>query len=61
MSSVSKLMSKYLLKLIKYILSSSKEWTGVGHLNYREVYLLFTSNGREDIDVILSIELEPKP
>ena len=62
MSSVSNLMSKYNLKFIKYILSSSKEWTGVGHLNNRDFYLLFTSSG-EDIDIILiilSVELVPK-
>ena len=55
-SSVSKLMSKYHLKFIKYILSSSKEWTGVGLLNYRDVYLLSNSISRENIEIILSVE-----
>ena len=55
--SVSDLIGKYHLKFIKYILPSSKEWTGVGLLNYRNVYLLSTSISGEDIDIILSIEL----
>ena len=42
-------MSKYLLKFIKYILSSSKDWTGVGHLNYRDSTIISRNN-------ILSIE-----
>jgi HD superfamily phosphohydrolase len=48
-------MSKYLLKFIKYILPSSKDWTGVGLLSYRDVYLHSTSISRENI--VLSIEL----
>ena len=32
-------MTKYLLKFIKYILTTSKNWTGVGLLSYRDVYL----------------------
>ena len=59
-SSVSKLMSKYHLKFIKYILSSSKEWTGVGLLNYRDVYLLYASISRENIEIILSVESVPE-
>ena len=51
MSSAGNLMSKYLLKFIKYILPSSKDWTGVGHLSY---YLHSNSIRRENI---LSIEL----
>ena len=47
-------MSKYLLKFIKYIFPSSEDWTGVGHLSYRDVYLHHTSISRVDI---LSIEL----
>ena len=31
-------MSKYLLKFIKNILSSSKDWTGVGVLSCRDVH-----------------------
>ena len=52
-------MSKYLLKFIKYIMTSSKEWTGVWLLSYRDVYLLSTSISREniDVDIVLSIEL----
>ena len=52
-------MSKYLLKFLKYILPSSKDWTGVGLLNYRDVYLHSTSitGSRENIDIVLSIEL----
>jgi hypothetical protein len=50
-------MSKYLLKFIKYILPSSKDWTGVGPLSYRDVYLHSTSISRENIDIVLSIEL----
>ena len=50
-------MSEYLLKLIKYILLSSKEWTGVGLLSYRNVYLCFTSISREKIDIVLTIGL----
>jgi hypothetical protein len=51
-------MSKYLLKFIKYILPSSKYWTGFGLLNYRDGCRLSTSISRENIDiVILSIEL----
>ena len=47
-------MSKYLLKFIKYISPSSKDWTGVGLLSYRNVYLHSTSIIRDNI---LSIEL----
>ena len=50
-------MSKYHPKFIKYILSSSKERTGVGLLNYRDVRLLSTSISGEDIEIILSVEL----
>jgi hypothetical protein len=46
------MMSKHLLKFIKYILPSSKDWTGVGLLSYRDVYLHSTSISR-----VLSIEL----
>ena len=53
-------MSKYHLKFIKYILSSSKEWAGVGLLNYRNVYLLSASISRENIEIILSVESVPK-
>ena len=53
-------MSEYHLKFIKYILSSSKEWTGVGLLNYRDVYLLSASISRENIEIILSVESVPK-
>jgi hypothetical protein len=53
-------MSKYLLKFIKYILPSSKDWTGVGLLSYRDVYLHSTSISRENIDIVLSIELALK-
>ena len=51
MSSAGNFMSKYLLKFIKYILPSSKDWTGVGHLSY---YLHTNSISRENI---LSIKL----
>ena len=50
--SISNLMGKYLPKLIKYILPSSKDWTGVGHLSYIDVDLRFTS-----IDIVLYVEL----
>jgi hypothetical protein len=53
-SCASNLMSKYLLKFIKYILPSSKDWTGVRPLSYRDVSPSFI---REDI---LSLELVPK-
>ena len=53
-------MSKYLLKFIKYIMTSSKEWTGVWLLGYRDLYLHSTSISRENIDIILSIELVTK-
>ena len=47
-------MNKYLLKFTKYILSSSKDWTGVGLLSYRNVFLHSTSIGK---DIVLYIEL----
>ena len=50
-------MDKYLLKFIKYIMTSSEEWTGVWLLSYRNVYLHSTSISRENIDIVLSIEL----
>ena len=50
-------MCKYLLKFTKYILPSSKDWTGVGLLSYRNVYMCPTSISRENIQVVLSIEL----
>ena len=53
-------MTKYLLKFIKYILPSGKDWTGVRLLRYRDVYLNSTSTSRENIDIVLSIELELK-
>ena len=53
-SSAGNLMSKYLLKFIKYILLSSKDWTRVGNLSYRDVFVHSTSISRENI---LSIEL----
>ena len=56
-SSVSNLMSKYHLKFIKYILSSSKERSGIGLLSYGDVYPLSTNISRENTDIILSIEL----
>ena len=55
--SASNLITKYLLKFLKYILPSSKIWTGVGLLSYRDVYLHSTSVSRENIDIALSIEL----
>jgi hypothetical protein len=57
--SASNLMCKYLLKFLKYILPSSKDWTGVGLLSYRDDSLYSTSISREnmDIQVVLSIEL----
>ena len=45
-------MSKYLPKFIKYILPSSKDWTGVRHLSHMDVYLCFTST-----DIVLHVEL----
>ena len=60
MSSTSNLMSKYLPKFIKYILSSSKDCTGVGLLSYRDVYLHSSRSSRENIDIVLYIELVPK-
>ena len=53
-------MTKYLLKFIEYILPSSKDWTGVGLLSYRDGYLHVTSISRENIDIVLYIELELK-
>ena len=53
-SSAGNMMSKYLLKYIKYISSSSKDWTRVGHLSYRDVYQHTISISRENI---LSIKL----
>ena len=47
-------MSKYLLKFLNYILPSGKDWTRVGLLRYRDVYLHSTIISRENI---LSIEL----
>ena len=58
--SVSNLIGKYHLKFIKYILPSSKEWTGVGLLNYRDVCLLSASISRENIEIILSVESVPE-
>jgi hypothetical protein len=57
--SASNLTSKYLLKFIKYISSSSKDNTGVGLLSYKDVCLLSSSISRENIaiEVVLSIEL----
>ena len=49
-------MSKYLLKFIKYILLSSKDWTAVRLLSNRDVHLCSTSISRVNID-ILYIEL----
>jgi hypothetical protein len=49
-------MTKYHLKFIKYILPSSKDWTRVGLLSYRDVHLHSSSISRENID-ILSIDL----
>ena len=45
-------MSKYLLKCIKYILPSSKDWTGVRLLSYRDVHLHSTSISRVNIDIL---------
>ena len=53
-------MTKYLLKFIKYILPSGKDWTGFGLLGHRDVYLHSTSIRRKIIDIVLSIELELK-
>ena len=50
-------MGKYLLKLIRYILPSSKKWAGIGLLSYIYVHLHSTSISRENIDIVLSIEL----
>ena len=50
-------MSKYLLKFIKYILTSSKDWTRVRLLSYRDVYLCSTSISRQNIDIVLYMEL----
>ena len=50
-------MDKYLLKFIKYILPSSKEWAGVGLLSYINVHLHSTSISRENIDIVLYIKL----
>ena len=47
-------MSKYLVKFIKYILTSSKDWAGVGLLSYRDVYMHSTSISK---DIVLCIEL----
>jgi hypothetical protein len=49
-------MSKYLLKFAKHILPSSKNWTGVGLLSYRDVYLCSTTS-RKDMDIVLYIVL----
>ena len=57
--SASNLMSKYLLKFIKYILSSSKDWTGVGLLSYRDVYLHSTNINRKNIVLYIELALEP--
>jgi hypothetical protein len=48
-------MSEYLLKSIKYILPSSKDWTGVGILSHGNVYLHSTSISGDFI--VLSIKL----
>ena len=52
--SASNLITNYLLKFLKYILPSSKDWTGVGLLSDRDVYLRSTSVSRKNV---LSIEL----
>ena len=51
------LTTEYLLKFIKYILPSSKDWTRIGLLSQRGVYLPSNSIGSENIDIVLSIEL----
>jgi hypothetical protein len=38
--------NKNLPKFVKYIFSSSKDWTGVWMLKYRDLYLLLASIGR---------------
>ena len=48
-------MTKYLLKLVKYISPSSKDQTRVGPLSYRDVYLIPTSISRENIDILSRI------
>ena len=50
-------MTKYLLKIIKYILLSSKDWARVRLLSYRDVYVHSTSIIWENIDIVLSIKL----
>jgi hypothetical protein len=50
-------MSKNLIKFLKYILPSSEYLTGVGLLNYMDGRRLSTNISRENIDIILSIEL----
>jgi hypothetical protein len=60
-SSASSLMSKYLLKFIKYILSSSKDWTGVGLLSYRDVHPHSTSSiSRGSIVLFIGLILKSK-
>jgi hypothetical protein len=54
-------MSKYLLKFIKYILSSSKDWTGVGIMSYRDVYPHSTSSiSRGSIVLFIGLALKSK-
>ena len=48
-------MTKYPLKLVEYILPSSKDWTRVRFLSYRDFYLHSASISRENIvDIVLS-------
>ena len=46
------MMNKNLPKFVKYIFPSSKEWTRVWFLGYRDLRLHFASISTEIIDVI---------